>query len=293
MNIEGVIIFEVESGIPLFSRLRADIDPSLFSSFISAIGHFSGELALGGLTSFSTADKVVYLAPGKTTVTALISPKKAEFHVASQMADDLGRQFESRFDVPDTPQPRDYDSFSDAADEFLNRMEHPFLSQVAIFLHTEYHGDVSIKPKMMKRTGSFEEVDMLIRQRKRSDSVYEIEPGFKYDDLTIVKAIDGSMTRGELVDFFDSTEQYAVRVMNGDEMEFRPIFPSNVVVVARDFATNIPDLLERLPRNDGRPFIDGTHMYVGMPMKVVDSDYRCYVDLWRWRNDGPPEKIFG
>ena len=53
MDIEGVVIFEASSGIPLYSRMKGDTDPSLFSSFVAAIGHFSRELRFGGLSSFS------------------------------------------------------------------------------------------------------------------------------------------------------------------------------------------------------------------------------------------------
>ncbi|TFF96858.1 hypothetical protein EU546_00390, partial [Candidatus Thorarchaeota archaeon] len=82
MDIEGVVIFEASSGIPLYSRMKSDTDPSLFSSFVAAIGHFSKELKFGGLSSFTTEEKVIYLAPREKTITALIAPKKKEYQEA-------------------------------------------------------------------------------------------------------------------------------------------------------------------------------------------------------------------
>jgi hypothetical protein len=63
VDIEGIVIFDAVSGVPLFSRMKGTTDPSLFSSFIAAIGHFSKQLKFGGLSSFSTEEKVIYLAP--------------------------------------------------------------------------------------------------------------------------------------------------------------------------------------------------------------------------------------
>ncbi|MFW9910167.1 MAG: hypothetical protein ACFFEF_16545, partial [Candidatus Thorarchaeota archaeon] len=94
MDIEGVIIFDSKSGIPLFSRLRKGLDPSLFSSFVTAITHFSRELKLGGLSSFTTEEKRIILADRENTITALITPTQKEFQEAHSLALELGRQFE-------------------------------------------------------------------------------------------------------------------------------------------------------------------------------------------------------
>ena len=60
MDIEGVVIFEAESGVPLYSKMKGKTDPTLFSSFVSAIGHFSKQLKFGGLSSFTTEEKVIF-----------------------------------------------------------------------------------------------------------------------------------------------------------------------------------------------------------------------------------------
>jgi len=294
MDIDGVIIFEAESGIPLFSRLPEDVDAELFSGFISAIGHFSGEMTLGGLSLFATDEKIVYLAKGTKTITALIAPKKPEFDVASQFANDLGTQFEGRYDIPSVPQLREFDSFAPIADDFLTRIRHPFLHQVAIFLHSNYSGEVSLKSNMLTRTGSFEEVDIVIRLRKKQQtSPYSIEPAaYAHNDIILVRAVDGEITRGDLLDFLDRTESYATRVLDGDELKFRPIFPTDAIIVAREYAENIHELYDRFPRDNYKPYISGTHIFVGSG-ENTQNDHKCFVTFWRWRNDGPPLKVFG
>jgi hypothetical protein len=295
MDIDGVIIFEAESGIPLFSRLPDDVDPELFSGFISAIGHFTGEMTLGGLSLFATEEKVVYLARGEQTITALIAPKKSEFDVASQFAKDLGNQFEGRYSIPDTPQPMEFNGFAPLADDFLSRIRHPFLHQVAIFLHATFGGEVSLKSKMMTRSGSFEEVDIVLRQRKMGENnPFSVEPAsYAHNDISLVRAVDGEITRGDLLEFLDRTENYAIRTLLNDELQFRPRFPDNALVFARKYSSSIDDMYDRFPRYvDGRPYFSGTHIFVGTGENVT-HDHRCFVTFWKWKTNGPPERIFG
>lgn len=294
MEIDGVIIFEAESGIPLFHRLPDDVDPDLFSSFISAVGHFSGEMTLGGLSLFATDEKVVYLSKGEKIITALIAPKKPEFDVASQFANDLGNQFEGRYEISDTPQPKEYDGFAPIADDFLNRVRHPFLHQVAIFLHAEYGGEVSLKSQLMTRTGSFEEIDIVIRHRKKSEpNPFSIEPAsYAHNDVTLVRAVDGELSRGDLLDFLDRTESYATRILDDEELRFKPIFPANAIIVAREYADSITELYDRFPRKNGKPYVSGAHIFIGTNESTM-SDHECFVTFWQWRNDGPPERVFG
>ena len=294
MEIDGVIIFESESGIPLFSRLPSDVDPELFSGFISAFGHFSGEMTLGGLSLFATDEKIVYLARGEKIITALIAPKKPEFDVASQFASDLGNQFEGRYEIPDLIHHDEFDDFATVADDFLNRLRHPFLHQVAIFLHATYGGEVSLKSKIMTQTGSFEEVDIVIRHRKKSEpSPFSIEPASYADnDITLVRAVDGELSRGDLLDFLDRTETYAIRYLDGDELKFKPLFPNSAIVVAREYSESIEELYGRFPKKDAKPYVSGTHIFLGSG-ESGQSAHECFVTFWRFPTDGPPERIFG
>jgi len=103
MDIEGVVIFEATSGVPLYSKMKGKTDPSLFSSFVSAIGHFSKEMRFGRLSSFTNDEKVIYLAPRDKTITALISPKKKEYQEAYSLASELDRTVPQYWQVMTVP----------------------------------------------------------------------------------------------------------------------------------------------------------------------------------------------
>jgi hypothetical protein len=78
--------------------------------------------------------------------------------------------------------------------------------------------------------------------------------------------------------------------MNKDEFVFRPYFPSKAVVVARDFDQGALQFLEKYTHK-GKTYIDGAHIYAGLKLKDIPKDTRCFVDLWKWRDDAQPERI--
>ncbi|MHA1909622.1 MAG: hypothetical protein ACW98Y_20145, partial [Candidatus Thorarchaeota archaeon] len=127
MDIQGVVIFDSKSGIPLFSKLERGLDASLFSSFASAITHFSRELNLGGLASFTTEEKRIILASKENTTTALITPTRKEFQEAHSLALEMGRQFEELHVRSNSLQERDYSEFHVVADEFMKKIKNPFI----------------------------------------------------------------------------------------------------------------------------------------------------------------------
>lgn len=290
MDIEGVVIFEANSGIPLYSRMKGKTDPSLFSGFVSAIGHFSKELRFGGLSSFTTEEKVIYLAPREKTITALIAPKKKEYQVAYSLANELGRRFEENLEIPRVPQPMEYDSFASVADEFLTRMRNPFVSEVSSFVNGQYEGEVLVKARLFKRDGSQGVVDLLVdtsATKEREASSTDLF-GANY---IFVKVSESVIGRVQMIDFMDSLDGYGVRVMDRKGLGFRPYFPSRAVVVARSFDEGALQFVERFPKHNDTRYIDGTHIYAGLKMKDVPKESRCYVDLWRWREDSAPELL--
>ncbi|MGY5874666.1 MAG: hypothetical protein RTU30_02875 [Candidatus Thorarchaeota archaeon] len=299
MNIEGVVIFEASSGIPLYSKLDGKIDPSLFSSFIAAIGHFSKDLALGGLSSFTTEEKVIFLAASDQTITALITPKSAEYQVAYQLAANLGNQFEERFDIQGPPQPNEYNRFSHTVDDFLKKMRHPFLNRVAIFVHEQYGGEISIKPKLMTRNGSTGEIDILLKtgSKQSGDNNGKKTAGkaasILSEELTFVKAVDDEISRGEILDFIDSTDGFGSLMMVKDELEFQPYFPACAIVIGREYSENVFEFVKKLPSDKGRPYIDGTHLFLGTKMKNAPKDSKCYLEIWKWHDDRSPESMVG
>ncbi len=297
LDIEGIVIFEANSGIPLYNKLKDNIDPSLFSSFVAAVGHFSKELQLGGLSSFTTEEKVIFLAATEKTITALITPKRAEYQVAYQLAANLGNQFEDRFDINDSPEPKDYSKFTRVADDFMRKMKHPFLNRVAIFVHEQYGGEISIKPKLMKQNGSTGELDIVVKLSQKKEDGSNQKRGsassILSEELSFVKAVDNEITKGEIIDFIDSTEGYGTMQVTKDDLEFQPYFPSRGIIIGREYAENVFEFLDRLPNEKGRPYIDGSHLYMGMKMKEIPKYAKCYLELWKWHDDRIPERVLG
>ncbi len=289
MDIEGVVIFEAESGVPLYSKMKGKTDPTLFSSFVSAIGHFAKQMKLGGLSSFTTEEKVIYLAPRDKTITALIAPKKKEYQEAYSLANELGRKFEEGRYVATTSESDAYDDFEEIADEFLKRIQNPFVSQVSSFVHEKYGGEISIEARLFKRDGGQGVVDILIDTSSKEDG--SVNGGSLFGTHYIfVNVTEGSLGRIQLIDFMDSLERFGVRFMVKDEFVFRPYFPSRAVLVARNFDQGALQFLERYTKK-GKTYVDGTHIYAGLKMKDIPKDTRCFVDLWQWRDDAPPERV--
>ena len=289
MDIEGVVIFESESGVPLYSKMMGNTDPSLFSSFVSAIGHFSKELKFGGLSSFTTDEKVIYLASRDKTITALISPKKKEYQEAYSLASELGRIFENRRYSTSMPLTDDYDDFEEVADEFLKRIKNPFVSNVSSFVHGEYGGEVSIEARLFKRDGGQGIIDVLVDTSSKENG--SVNGGSLFGEHYIfVKVTEGILGRVQLIDFIDSLDRFGVRFMNKDEFVFRPYFPSRAVIVARNFDQGALQFLEKYTHK-GKTYVDGAHIYAGLKLKDIPKNTRCFVDLWQWRDDAPPKQI--
>ena len=289
MDIEGVVIFEAASGIPLYSKMKGKTDPSLFSSFVSAIGHFSKEMRFGGLSSFTTDEKVIYLAPRDKTITALIAPKKKEYQEAYSLASELGRKFEEgRYSTP-MPLSDDYDDFEEIADEFLKKIKNPFVSQVSSFVRTKYGGEVSIEARLFKRDGGQGTIDVLVDTSSKENGSANGRSLFG-EHYIFVKVIEGILGRVQLIDFIDSLDRFGVRFMNKDEFIFRPYFPSKAVIVARDYDQGSLQFLEKYTHKN-KTYIDGAHIYAGLKLKEIPKETRCFVDLWQWRDDASPEKI--
>jgi hypothetical protein len=298
MDVEGVVIFDAKSGIPLFSKLDKGIDPSLFSSFITAARHFSSELSLGGLSSFSTEEKVIFLATRGKTITALISPKTQEFQETYELACELGDQFENRYEVNDESAAKDYLGFTPVVNEILKKVENPFLRRVADFVYEEYGGEISINPRLMRRNGADVEglVDIVLRKGgKEQDNDKDISLDKLFELLSknfiFIKVIDGIAGRANIMDFVDSVSGFGTRIWSKGELEFIPYLPTNAVIVARTYSDSAYEYIERLPSSGDTIYIDSTHAFVGSILKKIPKDTMCELDLWRWRDSAIPEKI--
>lgn len=289
MDIEGIVIFDAAAGVPLFSRMKTKTDPSLFSSFISAIGHFTRELEFGGLSSFTTEEKVIYLAPRDQIITALIAPKKKEYQEAYSLANELGRRFEESGLTSEVSSSL-YSEFAEIADQYLRKIQNPFISRVSEFIQEEYEGKVSIRPSLMKRDGSQGSVDLLIDAGRR-----DLDTGDSWgkfgENYSFVKVIDTRAGRVQVIDFIDTLDNFAVLSMQKDEMVTQPYFPARAIIVAREYDNAAIDFLKKLPKRKGKRYVDGAYIYAGQKLKRIPKETRCILDVWKWHDDERPEIV--
>lgn len=290
MDIEGIVIFDAAAGVPLFSRMKTKTDPSLFSSFIAAIGHFSKELKFGGLSSFTTEEKVIYLAPRDKIITALISPKKKEYDQAYSLANELGRQFEESTLGSSIASSSAYSEFAEVADQYLRKIQNPFITRVSEFIIEEYEGKVSIKPSLMTRDGSQRTIDMLIDAGRKDSESGDSWVQFG-ENISFVKVVDTRVGRVHVIDFIDSLDSFAVLSMKKDEMSLQPYFPVRAIIVAREYDQAAIDFLKKLPKSGNGRYVDGAYLYAGLKLKGIPKETRCIVDVWQWQDNQRPLHI--
>jgi hypothetical protein len=287
MDIEGVVIFEASSGIPLYSRMKSDTDPSLFSSFVAAIGHFSKELKFGGLSSFTTEEKVIYLAPREKTITALIAPKKKEYQEAYSLANELGKRFEETRGTIKSSRPAAFNGFAEVVDEFLKKIKNPFVSRVAGFISDKYGGTITIEARLFKQDGTQGKIDILVDTSSTAEKRFD--PGDTLGkNYIFVKILSGAINRLHMIDFIDSLDGFGTGVMNKEGLSFKPYFPSRAVIIGKDIDEGAFEFLRRLPKEKRQLYIDGTHVFAGLRLKDIPKDSRCYIDVWRWSEEQDP-----
>jgi len=290
-TIDGVIIIDKKSGIPMFSNLGDEsIDDSLFSAFVAAVGHFASELSIGGLTSFTTNDKTVFIASREKTITALVTPRSIEFQEKYSLAHEIGETFESRYSVPTMPQPENYSEFGMVVDDRLSRRRNPFLRRVASFARNEFGGSVSIGPQLMKRDGTDAVIDIIVdngcKQKAENNGKYSV---IFNQDVSIFKVVDGTVDRGEILDFVELASNLGMRVVKKDEMYIIPYAPHRAIIVGRDFTSSGLKEVMAMPHNEERIDLDFSYIYKGI--KSAPKEAICHVALYRWNDEREPDKI--
>lgn len=121
MDIEGVIIFDSNSGLLLFSKIDERIDSSMFSSFVWSIKKFFSELSLGGLSSFTTEEKTIFLASKTQTITAMITTGNPKYKQGYSITYTICDAFDSSYSdsYSDIADLGEYSAFSEQLDEIL------------------------------------------------------------------------------------------------------------------------------------------------------------------------------
>ena len=98
MELEGIIIFNSSSGINLFSMVDEGLEPGLISGALTAIKHFCQAISLGGLSSFTTEEKLVFLATKGEIGTAIITSKNHDPKHAYTLAIKIAETFERNYE---------------------------------------------------------------------------------------------------------------------------------------------------------------------------------------------------
>ncbi|OLS26883.1 MAG: hypothetical protein HeimC3_06400 [Candidatus Heimdallarchaeota archaeon LC_3] len=97
MVITAILILHSESGINLFSQKLKNLQEDLFSAFLSALKGFFNTLSLGGLSSFTTEDYVVFLVSKKNILTSVIVEKKDYSEKYFSLAFNISNSFLNKF----------------------------------------------------------------------------------------------------------------------------------------------------------------------------------------------------
>ncbi len=296
MDLE-LLILHNETGLPLFSHLQPGFDESLLSGLITAIKEFTKELSLGGLSSFSTDEKAIYLLGRKYCTVALITTEE-NFQKIYSLGFKIGETFEEQYDLTNLKfiDSSVYESFSSQVNKILSQKDTPYLIQVAEFVKKEFGGDLSIRPSFKNNDGKLVTIDLLSdRGRKKHQGLMGgiATKMFKSysEDVTFIKAIDSTAGRGEVMDFFDLLKTFGRTRTKNLEEEVFPYFPAKAVVIARDYSPTLFDDIKNFPKFGGKTGIAGTHISPDAGMIGAPSSMKCFIELWKWNDDKYPDRI--
>ena len=298
MQIDGIVIIESESGIPLYSQVKPSIPPELFSGFMKAIQNFSKDMALGGLSSFTTEENRVFLAARSEIDVALITPRDEETEAILSLAFQIGEAFETQYPEPATIDISRYERFGDVVEKIIQRNVQPFLVQVAMFAQKEMGGKISVQPLLMTQDGDNVQIDVVVDFGERRDKggiggriIHSRTKAFS-KELTFIKAVDGTAGRGEVLEFIETVQRFGTtHRAKGEEGSF-PFFPARAAVVARDFSPTVFEELEKLEKTKGKTFVAPS--YAPRPFRHKRSPIllKCLIELWKWNDDKYPERVF-
>ncbi|MFX1250578.1 MAG: hypothetical protein ACFFCZ_03100 [Promethearchaeota archaeon] len=292
MEIEGLTIINGTSGLPLFSKLGTSIDETLFSGFLSAIRNFTKEMSLGGLSSFTTDEKTVYLVARSSVIVALIVSKKVPFEKIYSVAYTIGERFEKEYDIStDVVEIDDFKDFSSIIDQIIKEKEVPFLIRVAKFAQKEFGGQLSVQPQLMNSHGHYHKIDLVLdRGIKKGGVVTKMTSHVKSfsKEVTFVKVIDGTAGRGEIKDFLELLTTFGRLLTGKTKDEEFPYFPAKAAVIARDYSPTVQEEIDKLPKHKTKTAIPGTHI---APDARMTASAKCFIELWKWRDDKYPELV--
>ena len=299
INVDGFVIMETESGIALFSKLQSSIDENLFSGFLTAIRSFAKELSLGGVSSFTTDEKTIYLIARNYITVAIIAPNEISFDNIYSLGYKIGEEFEDTYNlslntIRDSDQ---YIHFNEVLTKLIDQSEIPFLIKTAEFAQKEFGGELSIQPQLKNRDGKLIKVDLVVdRGKKRSHGVMDhltvIIFNAYSEVISFIIVIDGTAGRGEVLDFLDILKTFGKLTHHKENADEFPYFPAMAVIIANDFSPTVYEELKILPKFKGKANIPGTHVSPDAAMRGTPKSVKCFIELWKWHDNAYPERIF-
>ncbi len=152
VQIDGVIIFDSITGVPLFSKVDESIDTEHFSGFVTAAKTFFSTLSLGGLLSFTTEEKFIFLAARTRVVTAIITSTVLDPKKIYSLAYEITEAFDNKFRISESERIlniRDFNSFSNVLTQLIERKRStPFkVDDKVIFFYTvDQEGELTSLP---------------------------------------------------------------------------------------------------------------------------------------------------
>lgn len=289
-----------ESGLPLFSKLKDNIDDVLFSGLLTAIKSFINELSLGGLSSFSTDEKNFYLTGRETITTCIISEKNLDFKEVYSLAIEISSKFETMFgnEIQDRVDVSYFNKFQEVLDTILNKKDNeiPYEIKVAEFVKKEFGENISFQPKLKNNEEKFITIDLLVDNGSKTSGLRNklasrMHKSFSRD-TTFIKVIDGVAGRAESKQFLDLIKTFGSKFSGPKDPEMFSYFPRKSVIIARDYSPTVFEELENLKRHSNKAFIPATHILATAGAHSAPDDMKCYVELWKWKDDSYPERIF-
>jgi hypothetical protein len=300
MELDGILIMHSESGLPLFSRLESHIDDMLFSGLLTAIRSFIKELALGGLSSFSTDEKYFFLTAREKITTCVIAKTNLEFKEVYSLSLEISSKFEEMFNEEISTQidANRYQEFNKPLDALLDidKKDIPFIIQVAEFCKKEFGANISFRPKLKNNNQNYVTIDLLIDNGKKTSGLKgklltKIHKSFSHD-TTFVKVIDGVAGRAEVKDFLELSKTFGGKFSGTNDSEVYNFFPRKMIVVALDYSPAVLEDMKALKRHNDKAVIPATHIIPTAGIHNAPDDMRCYVELWQWKINKYPDRIF-
>ena len=74
-------------------------------------------------------------------------------------------------------------------------------------------------------------------------------------------------------------------------MQFIPYFPVRAAIIAREFDDSVFDYLRKLPQEDGKAFLDGSHIFAGRGIKGAHKNPKCFIDVFQYHENDKSHEV--